>query len=415
MKRKLLMMLVFSQFMFSQSRNCGVVEKMENLKNSPERYQKYLLQQEKFNVELKRLEENQKKGISEKIAALRIPVAVHYPSAKNLSQAEKNCLISLAQSQIDVLNADYTATNTDISTWINDKASYFPGVNYGAMDVQFELASGNHPLSTGLASGDLAVTFGQKFGGGPDGDWDPDWAGYYNIVVEALNGGTLGYAYLASDPADGAAVFINASEFGKGSGCTGYAPSAPYDLGRTLTHEAGHYLNLNHIWGEGTCGDDGVADTPQHNTSNGGCPSISHLSTCTGTPRELTMNYMDYTNDACMYMFTQGQVNRMQAHMNTIQSNFNQTTLSVKNYELSNGISVYPNPSKGSFKIQFSNALNKYEIEIIDQSGRVVYSKEVSNNNDLVNDFDLNSPSEGVYLIKIKTNDAVAVKRLIVK
>jgi hypothetical protein len=83
--------------------------------------------------------------------------------------------------------------------------------------------------------------------------------------------------------------------------------------GRTLTHEVGHWLNLRHIWGDATCGNDLVGDTPLHNTANYGCPASGHRSTCTGTPIEMTMNYMDYTNDACMYMFSAGQKTRMQA------------------------------------------------------------------------------------------------------
>jgi hypothetical protein len=95
-------------------------------------------------------------------------------------------------------------------------------------------------------------------------------------------------------------------------GTTGSA-TAPFNKGRTATHEVGHWLNLRHIWGDATCGSDLVGDTPTHNTANYGCPSAGHLSTCSGTPVEMTMNYMDYTDDACMYMFSIGQKSRMLA------------------------------------------------------------------------------------------------------
>ena len=98
----------------------------------------------------------------------------------------------------------------------------------------------------------------------------------------------------------------------RATGNTGTA-AAPYGLGRTATHEVGHFLNLRHIWGDANCGNDQVNDTPVHNTSNGGCPAYPHYSTCSGTPVEMTMNYMDYTYDACMYMFTSDQKLRMQA------------------------------------------------------------------------------------------------------
>jgi len=72
-------------------------------------------------------------------------------------------------------------------------------------------------------------------------------------------------------------------------------------------------MNLRHIWGDATCGNDFVNDTPSHNTANYGCPSFPHYSTCSGTPAEMTMNYMDYTDDACMYMFSNDQKSRMLA------------------------------------------------------------------------------------------------------
>ena len=118
----------------------------------------------------------------------------------------------------------------------------------------------------------------------------------------------LGYAQFPGGPAakDGVVLVY------KYTGRTGTVAS-PYNKGRTATHEVGHWMNLYHIWGDATCGTDEVGDTPQHNTSNGGCPTFPHYSTCTGTPVEMTMNYMDYTYDACMYMFTAGQKSRMQA------------------------------------------------------------------------------------------------------
>jgi hypothetical protein len=127
-------------------------------------------------------------------------------------------------------------------------------------------------------------------------------------VVGAMSGGVIGYAQFPGGSAATDGVVIAYDCFGN----TGTA-AAPFGLGRTATHEIGHYLNLRHIWGDATCGTDLVGDTPQHNTANYGCPSYPHYSTCTGTPVEMTMNYMDYTDDACMYMFTAGQKTRMLA------------------------------------------------------------------------------------------------------
>ena len=129
-----------------------------------------------------------------------------------------------------------------------------------------------------------------------------------NMWVCNLAGGYLGYAQFpgGSSATDGVVIDDNAF------GTTGSA-TVPFDKGRTATHEVGHWLNLRHIWGDATCGNDQVEDTPLHNTYNFGCPAAGHKSTCTDTPLEMTMNYMDYTDDACMYMFSGGQRTRMLA------------------------------------------------------------------------------------------------------
>jgi hypothetical protein len=129
-----------------------------------------------------------------------------------------------------------------------------------------------------------------------------------NIWVCNMGGGILGYAQFPGGAAatDGVVLDDNAT------GRTGTA-AAPFNKGRTATHEVGHWMNLRHIWGDATCGNDQVGDTPLHNTANYGCPAAGHKSTCTGTPVEMTMNYMDYSDDACMYMFSVGQRSRMLA------------------------------------------------------------------------------------------------------
>ena len=136
-----------------------------------------------------------------------------------------------------------------------------------------------------------------------------------NLWVCNLAGGYLGYAQFPGGPeaTDGVVVDDNAM------GTTGTA-QAPFNKGRTATHEVGHWLNLYHIWGDATCGSDLVNDTPPHRTYNFGCPGTINI-TCTnnsttnpfGFTREMTVNYMDYTDDACMVMFTNAQKSRMQA------------------------------------------------------------------------------------------------------
>lgn len=233
-----------------------------------------------------------------------IPVVVHVVwnvSAENLTDQQ-------IQSQIDVLNEDFRKLNADVN---NAPAPFAPLA--ADCEINFCLAqrdpSGNP--TTGIVRRQTQVTsFSTNnavkyFSQGGSDIWDRNQ--YLNIWVCDLGSGLLGYAQFPGGPAATDGIVCDYAYFGR------INASAPYDKGRTATHEVGHWLNLRHIWGDATCGSDLVNDTPLHNTSNGGCPTYPHYSTCQGQPIEMTMNYMDYTYDACMYMFTIGQRDRMQA------------------------------------------------------------------------------------------------------
>ncbi|MEO8533317.1 MAG: M43 family zinc metalloprotease, partial [Flavobacterium sp.] len=129
-----------------------------------------------------------------------------------------------------------------------------------------------------------------------------------NLWSCAIGGGILGYAQFPGGASSTDGVVIDSKYFGLSG-----SANAPFNLGRTGTHEVGHWMNLRHIWGDATCGSDLVSDTPTHNEENYGVPAYPHYSTCSGTPVEMTMNYMDYTDDNAMYMFSTGQKNRMAA------------------------------------------------------------------------------------------------------
>lgn len=129
-----------------------------------------------------------------------------------------------------------------------------------------------------------------------------------NYWVCTIGGGILGYAQFPGGSSSTDGVVIDS----KYTGTNGTA-TYPFNKGRTATHEVGHWMNLRHIWGDATCGTDYVSDTPTHNAPNYGVPSTGHRSTCSGTPLEMYMNYMDYTDDRGMYMFSKGQVSRMAA------------------------------------------------------------------------------------------------------
>ena len=238
----------------------------------------------------------------------RIPVVVHVvwnTPAQNVSEAQIN-------SQIDVLNRDFRRTNPDVST----TPAPFLGLATDAR-IEFYLASTDphgaatsgierRQTTTATFSDNDAIKHNSS--GGLDA-WPA--ATYLNLWVGPLGGGLLGYAQFPGGPAATDGVVIVHSGFG-----TVGTAAAPFNLGRTATHEIGHWLNLNHIWGDdgnGCNGTDNVADTPNQGGANTGAPTFPHVS-CNNAPNgDMYMNYMDYVDDRVMVMFSAGQVARMQA------------------------------------------------------------------------------------------------------
>jgi hypothetical protein len=228
--------------------------------------------------------------INDGLGVVAIPVYVHVVysnSNQNISSAQIN-------SQIAVLNADFRKTNNDLnlptgSTFENDATD---------SEIEFTLA-GTFRHSDSQAS--WGTNNAVKSAYPPV---TPNT--HLNIWVAEIGGGILGYAQFPGGNSATDGVVISPQYFGS----TGFV-AAPFDKGRTATHEVGHYLNLRHIWGDGRCRqDDFVTDTPSSDGPNYGCPSFPTVN-CKTT--DMTMNYMDYTNDACMYMFTDGQRNRMRS------------------------------------------------------------------------------------------------------
>lgn len=151
--------------------------------------------------------------------------------------------------------------------------------------------------------------------------WDPNK--YFNIWVLEFNSADrlLGYAQFPSrsnlpgiptdSPASTDGVVINYSSFGNAEKGTFPTMQAPYNLGRTLTHEVGHWLGLRHIWGDANCGDDFCGDTPPQASESRGC-QVGRVS-CGNA--NMVQNYMDYSDDGCFNVFTLDQKARMRAVM----------------------------------------------------------------------------------------------------
>jgi hypothetical protein len=250
-----------------------------------------------------------------------IPVVVHvlYNAAvDNISDAQ-------ILSQIAVLNNDFRKLNADVSlvpsVWqhvVADAAIEFQlavqdpdgnattGITRKQVDPALFIVDLNSPQTA--ASEPLKYT-----ASGGQSAWDRD--NYLNIwvcpVTEVTSGGLLGYAQFPGGNPETDGIVIQTSAFGVGG-----TALAPFDLGRTATHEVGHWLDVFHIWGDdgnGCNGTDFVNDTPNQGGPNTGKPLFPSAS-CNNAPNgDMFMNYMDYSDDDSMYMFTKGQVLRMDA------------------------------------------------------------------------------------------------------
>ena len=225
---------------------------------------------------------------------ITIPVVVHiWDSTSTVPDAR-------VYEQIITLNEDFRKVNADTLSGDTSSIPEIFDVVRADTEIQFCLASTdpNGNPTTGIIR--------QTVGGSPGGSEMWDYESYLNIFVYDLGGFALGFTQLASGNPN-YAVHIDPNYFGNTSDFT-------YNLGRTATHEVGHWLDLNHIWGDNNCGNDQVSDTPTQEQSNYSCPSHPNI-TCSNDG-DMFMNYMDYTDDDCMNMLTEGQKVRMIAAIN---------------------------------------------------------------------------------------------------
>ena len=306
-----------------QRRSCGAADEHRRLLNEDNLYAANRALIESLTWEVQEGQLNlARRGVT------RIPVVVHVVSnaaANNISDAQ-------IQTQIDVLNRDFRRTNTDIgqvpSAWQNLVAD---------ARIEFELATSDPQGNS--TNGIVRVTTQQSIFHQPTNDIksaatggsDP-WPSnlYLNIwvgprIVDVQNRDLLGYAQFPGGPAATDGVVILHSAFG-----TSGSAQAPFNLGRTATHEIGHWLNLFHIWGDdgNACyGSDQINDTPNAGGPNFGTPTFPHVTCNNGPNGDMFVNYMDYVDDASMFMFTQEQVTRMQTALDGPRSEIGSSVL----------------------------------------------------------------------------------------
>lgn len=334
---------------------------------------------------------------------ITIPVVIHViHNGESIGQGS-NISNEKIYGQIDILNKDYSFTNDDADqvpqAFKNDAAD----TNIRFCLVQKDASGNPHPGFNRIQYGDI-----------PDFEYienvikkETSWNSkkFLNIwTVRMPKAHVLGYSYppipsILNTTADG--VVIAYDKFGEGNN----------SLGRTATHEVGHYLGLIHPWGdlESCNNDDGIQDTPNSSSPYYGCPAYPQVS-C-GTV-DMTMNFMEYVNDDCMYMFSHGQGSRMKSVLNNerlaITSGHEficNIATALEKPSISSEINFYPNPTGDVLNIQLPEALknNQLNIEIYSISGQLM-NRSTQQTEDLNTiELSLGSLHDGTYMIKLSS------------
>ncbi len=338
---------------------------------------------------------------------LTIPVAVHivwHSPEENLADAQ-------VEAQIEMLNQDFRGLNAE--------ASAVPSIFRNAladMEIEFCLISitRTQTNSPGIANlfqgGKRRLCYSSLDGRDAI---SPDRC--LNIWVAGRSDNACGDAPLpgqmppVAPEEDG--VFINPLCFGPGA-------NPPYNLGRTTTHEVGHYLNIRHLWGDGLedplCqSDDMIADTPPQSYSFlGECPQ--HPSFSCGGPA-MFMNFLNFTDDACMAMFTQGQKERAWAAIHTYRPGLFEASCqpvsTPKTAPNRAEITLINNPAKDWAALQLPEK-DIFQIAIFDQAGRLVFSIPRAQGGLFY--IDTQALDSGLYYVKIRSGKKIHVEKLII-
>lgn len=332
-----------------------------------------------------------------------IPVVFHIvyrTSSQNISN-------NRIYEQIDILNNDFSATNSDTSTVPSVFKPFISDTK-----IRFILADttpeGNS--TTGITrhqtnTFDFSPTADDIKHASTDGvdSWDTD--NYLNIWVGNLESGYLGYATIPIDagtPDDGVVInYLN----------VGYNSSTNYDKGRTATHEIGHYLGLEHVWGptQGCHVDDGIDDTPLQEYPHYGVPT--HPMTTCGSV-DMFMNYMDYGNDEVLVMFTEDQKNKMEYSLDILRDELWLPESVGLNKSKPLRLTIAPNPTSGNVTLSMSKPAKGY-IHVIDIYGRLKHAQDVNYKEHVT--LELSHLSKGIYFIcfKSETSDQIIEKVII--
>jgi len=346
---------------------------------------------------------------------VELPVVFHIiHSGESIGQGS-NMTEAKIMEQFNSLNNDFAFQNADHRNNIPSQFS----ASAADTEIQFCLAQVDE---TGQATSGIiryefpsisSISFMEN-SIKPLTQWDPDK--YINIwIVRMPDPSILGYSYLPTPTFLGTVrdgIVISHLKVGNQNAST---------LGRTLVHEMGHYLGLLHPWGndEADCSeDDQISDTPAVFAPYYGCPVFPQF-TC-GTS-DMFMNYMDYVNDNCMFMFTAGQKNIMHGIINNQRSKLiaNNDALCNNTVSTSNStihekaVDIFPNPCTDQLFISLSFDYQVISYQVYDLSGVLLMENDLHSNPSLT--IPTQNLQNGAYVVRIVTNKGETVSKRFVK
>lgn len=343
----------------------------------------------------------EKNGIPDFRESIEIPVVVHI-----LWRTPEQSVSDIqVYSQIEALNRDFSGQNVELQRVPSEFRKHI-----AKLQIQFCLVSFDPQgrETTGITrtrteikniGGTQLVFYSDK--GGKDA-WDTNK--YLNIWVCELKDGISGFGSLPNTvPQEMDGVIVNYKNFGTAGTAT---HEVPYNLGRTLTHEVGHYLNLLHPWGlkKGDCDeDDLVKDTPIQSNTYKGCPSYP-VSSC--GENEMTMNFMNEVDDDCMAFFTVGQKERMIASLILFRNGLLENWVcNYDRYYMAEELLVFPNPAKEWINLIINESSSASgSLEIYDVQGRKLITEEVLFNT--IFPVDIRSLVPGLYFLKVTSRSS---------
>jgi len=357
-----------------------------------------------FQNDLKRQEKQQKNNKSQTVFV--IPVVFHILYREG--NIESNVSDAQVLSQLRVLNEDYRKLNADTT---NVEA----GFSKADAAIEFCLArrdpNGNETtgiLRTATTTPNICATNNYKV---ISPIWEPKQ--YLNIWVCEF-GENLGSARLPNnDPSDDDedGVIVNYRFFG-----TEGTAEAPFNKGRTATHEVGHWFNLLHLWGfnQSCSNDDGISDTPNQGEEVYFCPSFN---TSCGS-KDMLSNFMGYIDDPCMGNFTEGQKSAMRTAIVSSRTSLilSNGCISVGIKENTNltGVTLYPNPSSQRASLHWAGGLGneKINLRLTNSSGKESQLETKRSPKGFELSYENLAP--GVYFLMIETDSSQSVKKLVV-